>query len=112
MGKRVIETVFDDLDESTEDVSTVPFSYDGSDYEIDLGKANQEALAKALQPYLGAARKTGGRRTRRSSSTPAAPAATSDTAAIRAWAAEQGITVSSRGRINAEVRKQYEAAQK
>lgn len=40
-----------------------------------------------------------------------APGPTADSAGIRAWARENGVTVSPRGRIPANVQQQYEAAQ-
>ncbi len=62
-----------------------------------------------LSRYVEAARKVtgGGRR-----STPVAKPAYAgyDPAAVRAWAAGQGIEVNARGRIKADVVKQFRAA--
>ena len=110
MGTRTTVTTFDDLDGSTDDVKTISLSFDGTSVQLDLGEANYDKLAKAVQPYLKAGRKTarpGGRRRTEQ----ARPTGT-DTAAIREWAAKTGIAVSPRGRISASVREQFEAAQK
>src|ERR1700712_2507793 len=104
MGTRTVTTKFDDLDESTEDVRTVPLSFDGTSVELDLSKPNADRLAELLKPYLDAARKTGGRR--RSTTASSAKSSGSNTAAVRAWATEQGIKVSPRGRISSDVRRQ------
>ncbi|MEA4944906.1 MAG: Lsr2 family protein [Propionicimonas sp.] len=107
MAQRVQIVLTDDLDGSQAD-STVTFAYDGTTYEIDLSDANRAALQESLAPYIAAARKlAGGRRAsggRRKAST---GASATD---IRAWALDQGMTVSSRGRVSAEVREAYEAA--
>ncbi len=114
MATRVTETVYDDIDESTEDVRTVRLSVDGQSIEIDLSEKNRDKLSKALAPYLEAGRKhaSGTPSRRRSSSSAAAPVRSSGTAAVRAWAEANGVEVSSRGRISADVMSQYEAAQK
>ena len=109
MGTRTTITTFDDLDGSTDDVKTISLSFDGTSVEVDLGEANYDKLAKAIEPYLKAGRKTTRasirRRTDRSKPTG------SDTAAIREWAAKNGLAVSPRGRISASVREQFDAAQ-
>ena len=112
MAKTVVTT--DDLDGSP-NAETVTFSFDGRNFEIDLSKKSRSALEKALKPYIDAGRTVGGRgsraggtsrsRGRRSSS------GSVDLAAVRAWAAENGIAVSDRGRISASVLEQYHAAQ-
>lgn len=42
----------DDLDQSTDGVSTHTFTFDGVEYEIDLCAANYAALAEALRPDM------------------------------------------------------------
>jgi hypothetical protein len=114
MGTRVVETHYDDLDESTEDVRTVSLSLDGQSVEIDLSAKNFEKLSQAVAPYLQAGRKAASSASRRRRSTSfAAPAAAkaNDTQAIRAWAQANGHAVNSRGRIKKEIVDAYEAAQ-
>ena len=45
-----------DLSGATGNVTTVTYSFDGRDYEIDLTAAEQKELAAALKPYLTASR--------------------------------------------------------
>lgn len=115
MGTRVVETHYDDLDESTEDVRTVSLSVDGQSVEIDLSAKNFEKLTKAVAPYLEAGRKTpsdNAPRRRRTSGAATTPAKASDTQAIRGWAQANGHEVSSRGRIKKDIVDAYEAAQR
>ena len=86
---------------------TVRFGFDGSDYEIDLSKKNAARFRSQLEPYLDHARKAGRGQRRRSART---PSSRQHSGAVRAWAREQGITVSERGRIPASVIDQYEIA--
>ncbi|WP_165865808.1 Lsr2 family DNA-binding protein [Vallicoccus soli] len=78
---------------------------------------NAENLREAFAPYLGAARKVGGPgRTRRStrgrSTRERGGADTGPTPqTVRAWAAEHGIELKSRGRVPADAIAKYEAAQ-
>jgi hypothetical protein len=107
MAKTVSVVVTDDLDGSP-DAETVAFAFNGQSYEIDLGQKNLAKFEKSLQPFMAAGRRTSQRRTAkvaRASSTRI------DRAAVRSWAAAQGIKVSERGRISADVLRQYEAAQ-
>jgi Lsr2 len=106
MAKTVSVVVTDDLDGSP-NAETVVFSFDGQSYEIDLSEKNVTKLKTSLQPFMDAGRRTAHRR--------AAKAGRSvspriDRAAVRAWAAEQGLKVSERGRISAEVLTKYEAS--
>jgi hypothetical protein len=88
---------------------TLRFSLSGNEYEIDLNAHNAAAFRQQLAPFTAHARKAG-------QSQRARPARTSSSrqrgGAIRAWAKEQGMTVSDRGRIPASVIDRYEAATK
>lgn len=105
MAQRVHIVLEDDVDGSTAEES-VKFSLDNVSYEIDLSSANAAKLRDALAPWIGHARRVGGRRT-----TARKGRGNSDANEIRSWAQSQGIEVSSRGRIPADVRAAYEAAQ-
>lgn len=107
MARNVAVVVTDDIDGSP-DAETVIFSLDGTSYEIDLSKANRGKFAAAVAPYVEAGRRISRGRSRPGSNRPSAPRV--DRAAIRAWATDHGLTVSQRGRISAEVLRQYEAA--
>jgi hypothetical protein len=110
MAKTVVTT--DDIDGSP-NAETVAFSFDGRNFEIDLSKKSRTALEKALKPYIDAGRSVGGRTTRSGASGRGRGrrAGSVDLGAVRAWAAENGIAVSDRGRISASVLEQYQAAQ-
>jgi hypothetical protein len=88
------------------DGQTVTFTYQGTQYEIDLSEKNAKKLDTALSPFLAAARRVGGRSSRTSRTTAAAV----DTTAVRKWAESNRIEVSSRGRIPGQVIEQYRAA--
>ena len=105
MAQRVQIVLEDDFD-GGEASETVTFSLDGVEYEIDLSSDNASRLRDAVAPWVAHARKKGGRR-KRVSSKPASSSATSD---IRAWALANGMDVSSRGRVSAQVREAYERA--
>lgn len=113
----------DDLDggEATESVN---FALDGSAYAIDLSSKHAASFREAFAKYLAAGRKVDGR-SRTASSVPAdgpgrgvraragrALAGRPDTKAVRAWASEQGIKVSQRGRVSANLVAQFSAAQR
>jgi Lsr2 len=106
MSKNVSVIVTDDLDGS-DNAETVSFGFDGVAYEIDLAKKNRAKLEKALAPYIEAGRRVprGGRR-----GTGRSGGASADRSAVRAWAKEAGLKVSERGRVSADVMRQYEAA--
>ena len=80
-----------------------------ADYSIDLSKANADKFEKAIGPYLEKAQRVGGQKSRPSSA-PRAQASQVDTKAVRAWAASNGIELSSRGRVQADVIEKYKAA--
>lgn len=108
MAKKTVVILSDDVDGS-EASETVNFALDGSEYEIDLNEANARELRQALERFTAVARKTSGGRKpagRKSSSHGGGPNAK----AVRQWAAENGISVNTRGRIQAEVVEKYEAA--
>ena len=107
MAQKVHIVLEDDIDGS-EATETVSFALDGTSYEIDLNEKNASGLRDALATYVGHGRKVSGgaRRGRKS-------AATSGTSAreIRDWARSNGHKVPDRGRIPADVRDAFEAAQ-
>jgi hypothetical protein len=102
MAQKVQVILIDDVDGSTAD-ETVTFSLDGTNYEIDLTSRRADELRDALAPWIARARRTNARKSRGSRSG-------GEVAAIRAWAKAHGHPVNERGRISAEVRAAYEAA--
>jgi hypothetical protein len=108
MAQRVTVALEDDLDGGPA-AETVRFGFGGAEYEIDLSKKNATAFRKKITPFIEHARKAGRRPGRRVAHTAASRQHSGD---IRAWAKDQGITVSERGRIPASVVEQYHAAAK
>jgi hypothetical protein len=101
---KVITRLEDDLDGS-EAAETIHFSVDGVEYEIDLSKSNADKFRNSFGDYIAHGRKVGGRRARKSGSS-----GQMDIKAVRKWAESNGIQVSTRGRIPADVISQYHAA--
>ena len=108
MAQRVTVALEDDLDGGPAD-ETVRFGLGGAEYEIDLSKKNATAFRKTITPFIEHARKAGRGPARGAARTAANRQRSGD---IRAWAKDQGITVSERGRIPASVVEQYQAATK
>lgn len=112
MARRVQVVLEDDVD-GGDAAETVSFALDGRSYEIDLNSANAAALREALAPWIAAGRRAGAAPT--AGRTPARARTTKrseDTADIRRWAVDNGLPVSSRGRISSDLRARYEAAHK
>jgi len=119
MAQKTVVSLIDDLDQGEAD-ETVEFGLDGVSYEIDLSEKNAVVLRDALSNYVEHARRQGGRRrgtaTTRAASRPSRTnSGVSSTdreqnQAIREWARRQGMTVSDRGRIPAEVSEAYHKA--
>ena len=97
MAQRVHISLTDDLlgDDTPAD-ETLTFGLDGATYEIDLSSDNAAKLRDVLAPYVANGRKTSGGATSANE--------------IRAWAREQGMEVSDRGRVRDDVKAAYEAA--
>ncbi len=114
MAKQTTTRLVDDLDGSDAD-TTVTYTWQGQAYELDLNQKNVDEFQEAIAPYLSASRKVGrgsGGGSGQRRSTPAkATSGETDPKVVRQWAAENGVEVSARGRINAKVLEQYRAAQ-
>lgn len=107
MAKRTV--IVDDLTGDT-GARTRAVRFDGIDYEIDLTDKNFAELRAALKPYLRAGRAVGGKPVAKRSANRKITTATSDSAAIRAWARGQRKPVTERGRVTAELRAEWQAA--
>ena len=123
MAQKVQVILVDDVDggEATE---TVSFALDGVSYEIDVSEPNAAKLRDALAPWVGHARRVGGR----SGGSGGARARSGgggsgsggsgrsrgnskhDLSDVRSWARENGFQVSDRGRVSSEVIAAYEKA--
>jgi hypothetical protein len=107
MAQKVNIVLVDDIDGS-DATETVSFGLDGTSYEIDLNDKNAAALRDALAGYVGHARKVGAasRRTKKSAAAASGPSARE----IRDWARSNGYDVPDRGRVSADVRAAFDAA--
>ncbi|UUT36507.1 histone-like nucleoid-structuring protein Lsr2 [Microbacterium elymi] len=114
MARKIIHQLVDDIDGAVLDPGsgqTVLFSLDGVAYEIDLTDEHAAQLRDALSSYVSAARAVSGRGGRRPTQSGGRQrAGQRDYAPIRAWAKENGFTVSDRGRVPASVLDAYDAA--
>ena len=113
MASRTTVTLVDDLDGSTAD-ETVPFGLDSSTYEIDLSSEHADQLRAALEQYVAAGRRTGGRRSSTATaspknSTPPTGSSRARNQEVRAWANSHGVAIGDRGRIPINVVAAFEA---
>ncbi|HEV7209405.1 MAG TPA: Lsr2 family protein [Mycobacteriales bacterium] len=112
MARKMVTMLEDDID-GGEAIETVSFSLDGVAYEIDLNANNAARLRDEFAPWVGAARRAGRGATRtavRSARAARPRAGKSDLSGVREWARGQGLQVSERGRISADVQQAYDAA--
>ena len=118
MAQQVNVKFVDDLDGS-DAAGTVSFAIDGRAYEIDLSEDNAARLRNSLASFVAAARKSGsggagptaGRRApKMTANSGTQPLDREQTAAIRAWARQNGHQVSERGRISKTVVDAFQAA--
>ncbi|HZA11956.1 histone-like nucleoid-structuring protein Lsr2 [Mycobacterium sp.] len=110
MAKKVTVTLVDDFDGEGAADETVEFGLDGVSYEIDLSTKNAKKLREDLKAWIDAGRRVGGRRRGRSSGRGRAAIDREQSAAIREWARRNGYSVSTRGRIPADVIEAFHAA--
>ena len=110
MAQKTIVKMYDDLDGSEIDAEgkSVTFSFEGATYEIDLSSKNVEKMRRDFAVYTEKARKVSSRGGR--GATKAPEPAPLDTRAVRAWAEEQGLEVSARGRLSTDLIDRYRAA--
>lgn len=90
-----------------EDGQTIKFGFLGVDYELDVSQDEADEFVQMMEKYVNAARRVGGRR----QSDRSGSADRARMAQIREWARENGIQVSSRGRIAQHVIDAYESGQ-
>lgn len=136
MVKRVVTTLIDDLDQSSEAEETVRFGLDGMAYTIDLTGEHAADLRVALKKYIAAGQKVvaprlqgSGRNTGAMGTRPAAGwvtaspdyreqyATVTEQAArkakynreVREWARHKGIEVADRGALRTDLIERFEA---
>jgi hypothetical protein len=110
MAQKVQLILTDDIDGSSA-AETVLFGIDGVTYEIDLTSEHAAELRDALTKYIEHGRKVGTPARGRAAGRGArATGRDYVPAAVREWAASQGIDVPARGRIPGEVLDRYRAS--
>jgi hypothetical protein len=106
MAQRMEVQFIDDIDGGPAD-TTVIFAVDGTAYEIDLSAAHAAEFRAALEPFVAVARRvSGGSRRAGRSARPGRPSPS----AVREWARSEGIKVSDRGRVPAELVVKFQEA--
>ncbi len=116
MVKKVVELLLCDLDDGDVPAEqTVHFGLHGKSYVLDMCAGHLGGIEEVMAPYVEAAqahrRSAGsGSRSRRRGARSARAATAGSSREIRAWAAGQGLTVNTRGRIPAPIVQQYQAA--
>jgi hypothetical protein len=115
VAQRTVVQLTDDLDGKSiaeGKGETVRFGLDNQDYEIDLGEKNAQALRAVVGKYVDAGRRVGGGSRGGRTRTAAATSARRDydPKAVRAWAEEQGLEVSARGRVPADLVTKFQEA--
>lgn len=119
MARQQKITYVDDIDKvdlAADEVRVIDFAYHGSDYSIDLSELNAAIFDEEMAPFLAAARKkprnapATGRGAGRASTFATSAQDKERNRRIRAWAVDNGREVSSRGRISADLIRDYEAA--
>lgn len=116
MRKEITDVqLIDDIDGSPA-TTTIEFGVSGKNYIIDLSEQHADEFNKALAPYVEHARHArrapaNKRKARKSrSSSEAARVKRQKNAEIRAWALENGVTVSKQGQLGQDTIAAYEAA--
>lgn len=113
MGRKEVIQYFDDIsgDALTEsEVNVVSFAYKGTNYQIDLSETHLEEFEKALEPYISRARRVVAAPTSTRRRNSSGKYAGVETKKVRAWAKEQGIEVSSRGKLPIALIESYKKA--
>ena len=113
-----IRQLIDDLDGKPIDTGlghNVTFSYQGTDYRIDLRPTNADKIEVAFAPYIKVAEKVpSARKAHAQAPTVAKKLGSGRSAeqlkAIREWAGKNGFDVAIRGRVKAEVIDAFDAA--
>ncbi|MET7770951.1 Lsr2 family protein [Nocardia sp. NPDC005366] len=110
MARKVTIELVDDYDNQSAAEETVCFAVDGVSYEIDLSVLNGAELRDVFERWTSHARRTSSLPRGKAQARPASDRA--ESYRIREWARTNGMTVSRRGRISAELAHAYQIANK
>jgi hypothetical protein len=109
MAKETYVRIVDDLTKEVleeDQVETFSFSFQGKSYTIDMSRENADEFKKTMAKYTSVATQEVSKLPRATSTGRPDKQRLAD---IRAWAAEKGLDVSSRGRISKSIQDQYDA---
>jgi nucleoid-associated protein Lsr2 len=118
VAQRVVTRLVDDITGkqiADGEGETIQFAFGGYTYEIDLDPKNARKFNETMSFYVDHGRRTGKTSSaplRRSGGSGKATRGSSeiDNSDVRVWAADNGYTVSPRGRIKSEIIEAYRAA--
>jgi len=113
VAQRTVVQLTDDLDGKAIPEGkgeTVRFGVDGQEYEIDLSEKNAQVLRDVVGKYVAAGRRVGGGSRGGRSRCSNSRTRDYDPKAVRAWAEEQGLEVSARGRVPADLVARFQEA--
>ena len=96
-------------DEEGEDIETITYAYEGNAYEFDACTEHRREFNELIRGYVDISRRVSGKSTRAYVKRPT-KAVDIDLKEVRAWAREQGMTVSSRGRVPVDVQDAFKKA--
>ena len=97
-------------DGESEAVGTVTFTVDGQANGCELCDDHLAEFEEAMEVWSSHARAAGPRRSVRAGGRSRGGGRGASAAEVREWASAQGMEVSSRGRVSAELRAAYDAA--
>lgn len=109
MATQTTVTISCDICGGTKDAATRTITLDGRAVEIDLCGKDGKALDKVAARYVPVSRKVSS--SRRSATTGRRTVSDRQHSGdVRSWARTQGFEVSDRGRISADLERQYDAS--
>ena len=111
MATKTIQTRVSDLS-GQEGAQAVSFAFNGVTYAVDLTEEEFQGLHEVLARYIGVATRVPSGRGRAGGAAPtqSGTARRSKLDAVRAWARQNGHTISERGRVPGAVLAAYDAA--
>lgn len=94
MAKQKCIKLSDDLQPTiTKDVRTIKFSFDGMEFEIDLGNQNADTFRRRIQKYMDSGRRLNPDITTKLAEKTVVPVELSKTQKMRIWAKDQAMWV-------------------
>lgn len=109
--RQIIETITCDVcGQATDEATAVTLGWGREQWELDLCATHHGELRSAFDGWTSSARRVTGGRARAKGAGRGPGGSTGDIGAVREWAKANGFKVGAKGRISAEVRDAYTAA--